>query len=247
MYIALICNFSLSLQSPAQSSLPLFLPSMHRYIFQHVINVMFTVTMQSEKLPICLLHPEGSFSLIINRHKGMKLRMWIISLSNFLALVGSDIGCMHKSDMLTHPSSWSLSLGDWLSQLTLVSWLICSLILPVSHCVCKRACVSVYVYVCMRSRLRGCECVSLLICERFCLRSLVRMFVYIETWTLRCVCLFVCVCVSYRSKGVRDNSRRFTHILSSKQKENYNSSSWPVHQLITVTLVHKNWYYTYNT
>ena len=31
-----------------------------------------------------------------------------------------------------------------------------------------------------------------------------------------CVCVCVCVCVSHRSKGVRDNSRRFTHISKKK-------------------------------
>ena len=51
-----------------------------------------------------------------------------------------------------------------------------------------------------------------------------------------CVCVCVCVCVSLKNKCQRQVHTFHVH----KQKDNYNSSNWPVHQLITFTLVYKN-------
>ena len=51
------------------------------------------------------------------------------------------------------------------------------------------------------------------------------------------VCVRAYVYVCYTEGKVPETT---TEIRTHKQKENNNSSSWPVHQLITVTLVHKN-------
>ena len=47
-------------------------------------------------------------------------------------------------------------------------------------------------------------------------------------------CAFVCVTPKKRCQ------RQQQTFHAQEQKENYNSSNWPVHQLIAIALVHKN-------
>ena len=85
--------------------------------------------------------------------------------------------------------------------------------------VCMCLCICVYGYVCT------CICVNVCMC----------VYVY--------VCMCVCVCAIPKKRCQWQQQIFHGH----KQKENCNSSNWPVHRLITITLVHNNWNDAYNT
>ena len=78
-----------------------------------------------------------------------------------------------------------------------------------------------------------CEDISLEdVLKRTAIGVMCVLYVYVRIFKKR----QVFVCVKPKKRCPRQHQTFHAH----KQKENYNFSNWPVHQLITVTLVHKN-------